>query len=415
MTDLDAERASVDVRGRPGDDAALRALALDAILDDAHPVKMRAAEFARTHLVDPNLIERDQSCTFWDEGWRRLADAGMIGLLVDPELGGQGLDLCSTLLTIEGLGLGCRDDGLTFALSAQVLTMQLTLQRFGTEAQQSHWLPQLVNGTAFGSFCMSEPGSGSDAYSLVTTAKRAADGGYHIDGEKAWVTMGPKADVFIVFASTNPDVGRWGISTFVVPADTPGVLVGDNRPKMGMRTTPFSTVTFDGCVVPDSARIGNEGSGAGIFSAAMEAERAFLLAGAIGNLERTLDDTVAYAKQRKQFGEAIGSFQGVSHSIAEVKVGLESARTLLYKAAALQQLGKPSMLAAAIAKLVVSEESLAGALAAVEVHGAPGYVTEYGVERDVRNTVGGIIYGGSSGIQKNIIARLLGLPGREKT
>ena len=386
--------------------------ALDAILDDRHPRKMAAAEFARQNLDDPKLIDRDLECVFWVEGWSRLAEAGVLGMLVDPRYGGGGADLCSTLLTIEGLGLGCKDDGLVFALSSQMLTMQLTLQRFAAEEQRSAWLPKLISGEVFGAFCMSEPESGSDAFSISTTAVKTDDA-YRLDGTKAWVTMAPLADVFIVFTTTNPDAGRWGITAFVVPADTPGLLVGENRPKMGMRTTPFANVTFDNCVVPESARMGSEGAGGSIFSAAMEAERAFLLAGAIGSLERTLETAVTYAKEREQFGQPIGVFQGVSHPIADIKIGLESARTLLYKAAALHESGKPSMMAAAIAKLAVSEAAIAGALTSVQVHGAVGYVTEYEVERDLRNTVGGVIYGGSSGIQKNIIARLLGLPGEQ--
>ena len=374
-----------------------------------HPVKVAAAQWARENLADPELIERDRECHFWAEGWRRVADRGILGEPVATEYGGSGRDLIHALLTIEGLGLGCHDDGLVFAISSQVLTMQLTLERFGSTEQAGRWLPELVSGRAYGAFCMSEPDSGSDAFSLSTTATPTPDG-YRLDGTKAWVTMAPIADVFIVFASTDLDLGRWGISVFLVPADTSGVVVGDNRPKMGMRTTPFADVVFDGCVVPRSARIGAEGAGASMFSSAMEAERAFLLAGAVGALERTLDEAVAYARARQQFGQPIGAFQAVSHDLADVKLAHETARVLLYKAAALHAGGTPSMLAAAMAKLAASEASLHGALRAVEVHGARGYVTEFGVERDLRNNIGGVIYGGSSGIQKNIIARLLGLP-----
>lgn len=383
--------------------------ALDAIVDLHHPIKVAAAEWARAELDDPDLVERDRDCRFWADGWRRIADRGVLGEHVAPEFGGAGRDLIHTLLTIEGLGHGCRDDGLVFAVSSQVLTMQLTLERFGAAEQAGRWLPELVSGRAFGAFCMSEPESGSDAFSLTTTATPTSDG-YRLDGTKAWVTMAPVADVFIVFASTDLELGRWGISVFLVPADTPGLVVGENRPKMGMRTTPFADVTFDGCLVPETARIGAEGAGASMFSSAMEAERAFILAGAVGALERTLDDAIAYARAREQFGQPIGAFQAVSHDLAEVKLAHETARVLLYKAAALHAGGASSMMAAALAKLAASEASLQGALRAVQVHGARGYVTEFGVERDLRNNIGGVIYGGSSAIQKNIIARLLGLP-----
>jgi alkylation response protein AidB-like acyl-CoA dehydrogenase len=383
---------------------------LEALLNDDHPRKRAASIWAADNLYDPQLVERDHECTFWHEGWERLAAKGMLGLLAPTEHGGADLDLCSALLTIEGLGHGCRDDGLIFAMSSQVLTMQLTLQRFGSTEQVSTWLPRLLTGEAFGAFCMTEPESGSDAYSLTTAATPVTDG-YQLDGEKAWITMAPLADVFIVFATVNPELGRWGITAFLVPADTPGLTVGNNRPKSGMRTTPFANVVLDGCVVPESARIGSEGAGASIFSAAMEAERGFLLAGGVGALERVLDDAVDYARNREQFGQPIGTFQGVSHPIADIKLAHESARLLLYKAAALQQRGNGSMMAAALAKLGASEAVLSGALTSLEVHGARGYVTEFEVEREVRNALGGVIYGGASAIQKNIIARLLGLPG----
>ncbi|NNK91215.1 MAG: acyl-CoA dehydrogenase, partial [Acidimicrobiia bacterium] len=379
------------------------------LLNLDHPVKEAAASWARAELDDPDLVERDRECRFWAEGWRRIADHGVLRGPVAPEYGGAGRDLVHTILTIEGLGLGCRDDGLILAVGSQVLSVQHTLERFGSPEQIQRWLPELVSGRAIGAFSMSEPHSGSDAYSLTTTATPTSEG-YRLDGTKAWVTMAPVADVFIVFASTNLELGRWGISTFLIPADTPGLLVGENQPKMGMRTTPFADLTFDGCIVPADARMGAEGAGASIFSSAMEAERAFLLAGAVGALERNLGDTIAYARTREQFGQPIGTFQAISHELAKAKLAHEAARTLLYKAAALYTQGSPSMMAAALAKLAASEASLSGALTAVQVHGARGYVTEFGVERDLRNNIGGLIYGGASGIQRNIVARLLGLP-----
>ncbi len=382
---------------------------LDALLDNEHPTKVAVADWARTALDDPKLEQRDLECTFWVEGWQAIAERGLLASLIAEEYGGRGNSLTTTLLQLEGLGHGCRDDGLVLATTAQVLTLSLAIERFASEDQKREWLPKLARGSAIGSFAMSEATSGSDAYSLTTTATKTADG-YVLNGEKAWVTLAPVADMFLIFASTNPDVGRWGISAFLVPRDTPGLIIGENRPKMGLRTTPFANITFDDCVIPDSALIGAEGSGASIFSASMEAERGFLLVGTIGALERVLDDAVTYGRERKQFDQPIGAFQGVSHPIAGIKLGHESSRLLMYKAAALQQRGTPSMMAAALSKLAGSEAALSGALTALEVHGARGYVTEYGVERDLRNLSGGVIYGGASAIQKNIIARLLGLP-----
>lgn len=382
---------------------------LEAMLNNEHPTKLAIAEWARENLVDDTLELRDHDCIFWREGWERIGERGLFGLLASPSFGGQGRALTSGLLALEGLGLGCRDDGLVFATTSQVLTVGLAIERFATPEQAAEWMPKLISGEAIGAFSMSEPESGSDAFSISTVA-RPVEGGYMLDGHKAWVTMGPVADVFIVFATTNPELGRWGLTAFCVPADTEGLSVGPNRPKMGMRTTPFADVHFNECFVPESARMGAEGAGASIFSSSMEAERGFLLVGSIGALERVLVDAVEHARTREQFGEAIGAFQGVSHALSEVKLGHESARLLMYKAAALQERGASSMMAAALSKLAGSEGALAGALTAVEIHGARGYVTEFGVERDLRNLSGGVIYGGASGIQKNIIARLLGLP-----
>ncbi len=382
---------------------------LDAMLDNEHPDKVKVAAWARENLDDGDLVDRDHSCTFWREGYSRIAQHGLLGLLADPSYGGQGLPLTDAILQLEGLGLGCRDDGLVFAATSTVLTFGLALERFGTDAQRQQWMPKIVSGEAVGSFSMTEPESGSDAFSLTTTATKTDDG-YVLNGQKAWVTMAPVADVFMVFATVDPSLGRWGITAFLIPADTPGLIVGENVPKMGMRTTPFSNISFENCVVPESAVMGTEGSGASIFSSSMEAERGFLLVGSIGALERVLQDSIDYGRTREQFGQPIGSFQGVSHKLADIKLAHESARLLMYKAAALQQRGHGSMMAAALSKLAGSEGALAGAIAAVEVHGARGYVSEYGVERDLRNLSGGVIYGGASAIQKNIIARLLGLP-----
>ena len=406
---MSGQRSKLTIAELPRENTSDQFEALDALFVDDHPTKVAIAEWARAELDDPDLVRRDLECEFWTDGWKSIGKKGLLGGPISANYGGRGTSLISALLELEGLGLGCRDDGLVFAATSQVLTFSLALERFGTEAQKLQWLPALGSGNAIGAFAMSEPEAGSDAYALTTTAQ-PIDDGYVLNGEKAWVTLAPVADVFIIFASTNIDVGRWGISAFLVPADTPGLTIGENRPKMGLRTTPFANFTLHDCHVPASALIGSVGSGASIFSASMEAERGFLLVGTIGALERVLDDAVEYSRNREQFGQAIGAFQGVSHAIAEIKLGHEAARLLMYKAAALQQEGTPSMLAAALSKLAGSEAALSGALTSLEVHGARGYVSEYGVERDLRNLSGGVIYGGASGIQKNIIARLLGLP-----
>ncbi len=396
--------------------------AIDALTDLDHPVKRKTAEWAAENLDDPGLADRDRDCRFWHEGWARAAERGITGLMVDPAYGGGGHDVIHALLTFEGLGYGCRDAGLAFPLSTQVWTMQPLIERFGTEEQKQRYLPGLCSGDLKASFCITEAESGSDTFAMGTSFTVEASTGsgspsgeefpvYVLSGTKSYITMAPEADVFIVFATSNPELGQWGVTVFLVDADDPGVSVGANRPKMGLRTTPFADVGFDHCRLGPANVLGTVGSGASIFSSAMEAERAFVLAGQIGAMERQLDDAVAYSRSRSQFGQPIGDFQAVSHRLADMKLRHDNARLQLYRAAILDAQGRPSMEAAALAKIQASEAAVASALDAVLTHGARGYVTEFGVEADLRNVAGGVVYGGTSDVQRNIVARMLGRRG----
>lgn len=386
---------------------SLATAALAALCDLDHPVKVEMAEWAASKLVDPTLAERDVACRFWPEGWGLAADHGVQGTMIDPTHGGGGNDLVTALLQFEGLGYGCADAGLVFALSTQVWTSQPLLAQFGNEAQQRSYLPGLADGSIKGAFCITEPDSGSDTFAM-TTSFAPTDGGFVLNGHKAYVTMAPEADVFLVFATSDPKLGQWGVTTFVVDASLDGISIGPNRPKMGLRTTPFADVSFDNVELGADSVLGSVGSGAAIFSTAMEAERAFVLAAQVGAMERQLDDAVAYSRDRHQFGQPIGNFQAVSHRLADMKLRHDNSRLQLYRAAALFAMGRPSMEAAALAKIQASEAAVASSVDAILTHGAQGYVTEFGVERDLRNVAGGIVYGGTSDVQRNIVARMLG-------
>ncbi len=381
-------------------DTTERAL-IDALLDQDHPRKLDAAGWARR--VAPDRLDS------FDRGrWRDAAAFGVQGLRTPVEHGGRDVGAVDALLTFEGLGLGSADLGFVFALASQVFAMQSALVGSGSADQRASWLPRLCSGEAVGCFAMTEPEAGSDAAAIRTTAT-AVPGGYRLEGVKAWVTLGPMADVAVVFASTDPERGRWGISAFLVPLDTPGVVVGAAEAKSGLHSCPFGRISFERCELPDAALLGPPGAGMAIFTAAVEAERAFLYAAQLGAMERTLHAAVERARRRRQFGVAIGSFQAVSHRIAEMKLRHESARLLVYKAAALHDLGRPVAMAAALAKLQASEGAVASALDAVRIHGAEGYTSAAGVEADLRDAVGGLAYSGTSDIQRNIIARLLGV------
>lgn len=390
---------------------------LAALCDLDHPVKVATAEWAATKLVDPSLPERDTACRFWPEGWELAAGHGLQGTMLDPTHGGSGNDVVTALLQFEGLGYGCADAGLVFALSTQVWTMQPLLAQFGTDAQRQRYLPGLADGSIKGAFCITEADSGSDTFAMSTTFTRNgddpdadddADSGFVLNGHKAYVTMAPEADVFVVFATSDPKLGQWGVTTFLIDASLEGVSIGPNRPKMGLRTTPFADVSFENVEFGSESVLGSVGSGAAVFSTAMEAERAFVLAAQIGSMERQLDEAVAYSRSRRQFDKPIGDFQAVSHRLADMKLRHDNSRLQLYRSAALFTMGRPSMGAAALAKIQASEAAVASSVDAILTHGARGYVTEFGVEQDLRNVAGGIVYGGTSDIQRNIVARLLG-------
>lgn len=372
-----------------------------------HERREAAIRFARDALND-SVSRREQDNAFSMEDWRKCAEFGILGLAIPTEYGGGGSDILTTLFILEGLGYGCLDNGLPFALNSQMWSLQPAILKFGSEAQKQKYLPALCRGEILGAFGITEPDSGSDSYAMRTLAEER-DGGYVLNGRKSYITLAPVADIAVVFANTNPDLGRWGISAFIVEQGMRGFSASPVRDKMGLRTTPMGDLILDDCWVPAENRLGPVGAGVSLFTTAMESERGYIFASQIGAMERQLENTIRYARERKAFGQSIGKFQSVSNRIADMKLRLELARMLLYKVAWLETMGKPLMLEAALAKLYLSETFVDSSLDAVRVHGARGYVTEFEVERDLRDSVGGLIYSGTSDIQRNIVAGLLGL------
>jgi hypothetical protein len=293
-------------------------------------------------------------------------------------------------------------------MNAQMWSVQHPILNFGTEAQKQKYLPGLCSGELIGAHGMSEPDSGSDAYSLRAKAERVSEG-YRLNGTKMFVTNAPIADLAVIFATVNPAKGRGGITAFLVEKGTPGFKVSRNIEKMGLRTSPMGELILEDCFVPTESRLGSEGAGSAIFNSSMEWERSCILGSHVGVMERQLENAIRYTRERRQFGQAIGKFQSVSNRIADMKVRLETARLLLYKVAWLNQNGKPAIMEAALAKLYLSECFVSSSLDAIRSYGGYGYMTELEVERDLRDAIGGTLYSGTSDIQRVIIARWLGL------
>lgn len=347
--------------------------------------------------------------SFDSAAWRRCADFGVMGWAVPTAYGGAGLDPLDLALAFETLGLGCRDNGLVFAINNHVWACLAYVLHHGTEEQKRRWLPRLCDGSVIGAQAMTEPESGSDVLSISTRAVRT-ETGWRLDGTKTFISNGACADLFVVFARTGAeDAPQRALSAFLVTADQPG-FSSTPLDKMGLAGCPMGELRFDGCQLGPDALLGAEGAGYQIFTSGMERERGLMFASQVGVLQRILDDCVQHASTRRQFGAPIGTNQAVSHRIADMRVRVELARLLLYKVGALKREGRMALLEAAMLKLFVSESLVASATDAVRLHGARGYVSSYGVEHELRDALATTIYGGTSDIQRNIIAALSGVP-----
>ena len=330
-------------------------------------LKAAAVAFARREL-DKDLAAREEAGEFSPHAWRACAEFGIQGLPVPAELGGGGADILTTVLVMEALGYGCHDNGLIFSLNAQMWSLELPLVKFGTPAQQQAYLPGLMSGHLIGVHAMSEPDSGSDAFSMRTRVERQGDQ-YLLNGTKLYITNAPVADVVLVFAADPGKPKMAGISAFLVEKGTPGFSVTRGLDKMGLRTSPMGEVVLTDCLVPAASRLGKEGAGMAIFNSSMTWERSCILASALGVMQRQLEGCVDYARVRRQFGQPIGKFQAVAGKVADMYLRLEAARLLVYQAAWLGQQGRPALAEAAAAKLFTSEAWIASSLDAIQVSG----------------------------------------------
>lgn len=365
------------------------------------------ADFAQTAL-DFDVETSDENCTFPQQQWQNCADYGVFRWILPERLGGEGYSITTTTCLLEELGYSCLDNGFAFAVAAQIWAIQKTLLQFASTEQIERYLPAQTSGKARGCFAITEAGSGSDAFAIATKAEQQGDQ-FIINGEKRMVTMAPEANFAIVFAQTDASKGQWGLTAFIVDLDSPGVTQHSNDKKMGLRTVPFGRLTFKDCRVDATAILGKPGSGASIFNFTQNSERSLVIAPQLGAMRRVVELCSAFSKSRSRQGMPIGRNQSVSNKIADMSIRLDASQLLVYKAAYLLEQKKHISRESAVTKAFVSEAFVKTCQDAISIHGGGGYMTENGVERNLRDAIAATIYGGTADVQRNIIARHHGL------
>lgn len=363
--------------------------------------------FSREEL-DYDLAEQEKSGVFPWEAWRKCADMQLMALPFPEQYGGGGVDFLTTVLSLNAFGYACKDAGLVHAIATQILC-GLQLYLFGSEELKEKYLPVLCRGEKVFAQAITEPGSGSDALSMRTRAEKKGDL-FCLNGSKTFITNGPMADVVIVFAVTDPQKkSLGGISCLVIEEDLKGFQKCKPLEKMGLCTLQNGELFFDNCEVATDRLLGKEGQGAIIFNESMEWERSLLPAAHLGTMERILETSVKYAKERSAFGKAIGSYQSVANKLSLMKMNIELGKGILYRCATLKDRKKRAPLEASICKLFISESLKQSCLDSVQIHGGYGYMREYEIERDLRDSIASTIYSGTSELQHNIISRFMGL------
>jgi alkylation response protein AidB-like acyl-CoA dehydrogenase len=373
------------------------------LTEEQKEIRALARRFAEEKLFP--IAEHADSTEELDLGvTREMGDLGFLGMAVPEAYGGGGMDYVSYAVAVEELSRGCPSHTGTMVLSNSLFTTPIL--DFGTEAQKQRWIPGVCSGKLFGAFALTEPGAGSDAAALSTTA--AVDGDdYVLNGTKIYVTNGSIADVVVVFATLDKKRGHRGITAFLVEKGMPGFTVATREKKMGMKASPTCELSLVDVRVPKSSVLGQPGRGFGIAMHSLDSGRISVGAEAVGIAQAAFDRALKYAQERQQFGQPIANFQGIAFKLADMATHIEAGRTLVYYAASLKQQGADYIRAAAEAKLFASEMSTRVTHSAIQILGGYGYIREYHVERHYRDARVTEIFEGTSEIQRLVIARHL--------
>ncbi len=381
--------------------------AFEHLLTDEHRmIRQAAREFAEQEIA-PIAAQFDETGEFPLETIRKMGEMGFMGIEVPEEYGGAGMDTLAYVLAETEISKVDAAHGTIMSVNNSLFSYGIL--HYGTEEQKRQYVAPVASGKAIGAYALTEPSSGSDAANMRTRAVREGDF-YILNGRKNWITSGPVADYFVVFAMTDPEKGHRGITAFIVEGDTPGLVRGKKEPKLGIRASATSEIGFENLKVPVANRLGEEGQGFKIAMAVLDAGRIGIAAQALGIAEAAYEAARQYVQEREAFGHPIGEFQGTGFKIADMKMRIEAARALIYNAALAKEKAKETgaryTLEASMAKLFASETAMYCAHAAVQIHGGMGYSKELPVERYFRDAKITEIYEGTSEIQRLVIARL---------
>jgi alkylation response protein AidB-like acyl-CoA dehydrogenase len=371
--------------------------------EDQTAIRDAARDFAMAE-IDPGAAARDASGTFPADILKQLGEMGFLGMVVPEAYGGAGVDFLSYILALEQVAYADASVAVTMSVNNSVACAPILA--FGTEAQKQKYLKPLASGELLGGFMLTEPDAGSDAAALKTRATKV-EGGWKLNGAKAWITNGGVGRYFVTMARTDPDKGKKGISAFVLDANQPGVVMGRPEAKMGLRSSKTVMVALEDAFIPEDAMLGKPGDGLKVAFGGLDGGRIGIAAQALGIAQRAMDESVAYAKARVSFGKPIGEHQMIQTYLAEMEARLQASRLLVYRAASLKEAGRPCTVEAATAKLFTTESAVWICDRAVQIHGGYGYSQEYLVERLYRDIRVTTIYEGTSEIQRMVIAREL--------
>jgi len=368
--------------------------------DDQRMIRDMVRGFADSE-IKPIAREIDHRHEFPHRTAKRMGELGLLGITVPEEYGGPGADYVSFGLTAEEVARACASHSVIYGACASLSVGPIL--NHGTEEQKQAWLPRFARGEVMGCYALSEPEAGSDAGSLKTTARKEGDE-FVIDGNKVFCSNAAVADVCILFARTG-GAGPKGVSAFIVPTDSEGFTVGKNESKLGLNASYTNQLYFEGLRVPAESMLGAEGEGFRIAMGALDTGRIMAAAGSVGIARAAFEDSVAYAKERVQFGVPIAQHQAIQFKLADMDVAIEAARNLYLKAAWLKDRGQPCTHAASRAKVFASEMAMRTCIEAVQIHGGNGYIKDYNVERYMRDIKIFEIFEGTSEIQRMVIAR----------